>query len=56
MNIEFEGISFRYENKLPSSDMVINDISLKVGQGEFIGIVGPSGSGKRRCFSILQGF
>ena len=53
MNIEFEGISFRYENKLPSSDMVINDISLKVGQGEFIGIVGPSGSGKT---TLLQHF
>ncbi|MEE4311791.1 MAG: ATP-binding cassette domain-containing protein [candidate division KSB1 bacterium] len=53
MNIEFESISFRYENKLPTSDMVINDISLNVGPGEFIGIVGPSGSGKT---TLLQHF
>ncbi|HEX2909497.1 MAG TPA: NHLP bacteriocin export ABC transporter permease/ATPase subunit [Chloroflexia bacterium] len=51
--IELNHISFRYS---PESPLVLNDISLKVRPGEFVAIVGPSGSGKSSLFRLLLGF
>jgi branched-chain amino acid transport system ATP-binding protein len=35
---------------------VLNGVSLKVGQGETVGIIGPNGSGKTTLFNTLSGF
>ncbi|WP_436629241.1 type I secretion system permease/ATPase [Herbaspirillum rubrisubalbicans] len=49
--IEFDQVSFRYR---PDASDVIRHISLKVGPGEVIGIVGRSGSGKSTLTKLVQ--
>ena len=35
---------------------VLNGVSLKIDQGEFVSIMGPSGSGKARCSTFSAGW
>ena len=46
-------ISFRYD---PEGPMILNDVSLRVGPGEFAAFVGPSGAGKSTILRPLLGF
>ena len=50
--IEFESVNFTY-NKAPSP--ALNNISFDVKPGQFIGLVGRSGSGKSTITRLLQG-
>jgi ABC-type bacteriocin/lantibiotic exporter with double-glycine peptidase domain len=52
-SIEFAKVSFRYGENGPR---ILDDISLSVGEGEYLAIVGPSGSGKSTLFRLLLGF
>ncbi|WP_029232307.1 amino acid ABC transporter ATP-binding protein [Butyrivibrio sp. VCB2006] len=50
--IEIEGLSKRYHDNI-----VLEDIELKIQEGEVIGIIGPSGTGKStllRCIDQLE--
>ncbi|MCL6612781.1 MAG: NHLP bacteriocin export ABC transporter permease/ATPase subunit [Peptococcaceae bacterium] len=51
--IEVSHVSFRYREDGP---LVLDDVSLQVGEGDFVGIVGASGSGKSTLLRILLGF
>jgi ABC-type bacteriocin/lantibiotic exporter with double-glycine peptidase domain len=46
-------MSFRY---LPSGPPVLDNVTLRIAQGEYVAIVGPSGSGKSSLFRLLLGF
>ena len=48
-----EKISYSYPQAKSKS---INEISLKIKKGDFIGIVGPSGAGKTSLINIILGF
>lgn len=50
---EVSQVSFRYAAAGPP---VIDRLSLQVGQGEFVAVVGPSGGGKSTLFRLLLGF
>lgn len=51
--IEARNLSFRYSGDGP---LVLDDVSLRVGPGEFVAIVGPSGCGKSTLLRLLIGF
>jgi ATP-binding cassette subfamily C protein len=51
--IEISRVSFRYSEKSP---LVIKDVSLNIGPGEFVAFVGHSGSGKSTLLRLLLGF
>ncbi|MFF3564894.1 NHLP bacteriocin export ABC transporter permease/ATPase subunit [Streptomyces sp. NPDC002574] len=51
--IEARKLSFRYSEDGP---LVLDDVSLEVGPGEFVAIVGPSGCGKSTLLRLLIGF
>jgi ABC-type bacteriocin/lantibiotic exporter with double-glycine peptidase domain len=46
-------LTFRY---LPSGPPVLDNVTLRITQGEYVAIVGPSGSGKSSLFRLLLGF
>lgn len=50
-DIEFKNVTFRYfkENKIP----VLDSIHIKINSGEFVGIIGSTGSGKSTLISMI---
>lgn len=53
MHIEARNVSFRYGEKSP---WILKDVSLKVEEGERVGLIGPSGYGKSTLVKILAGY
>jgi ABC-type bacteriocin/lantibiotic exporter with double-glycine peptidase domain len=51
--IELSNVKFRYTPEMP---YVINDMSLHIEPGEYLGIVGASGCGKSTLMRLLLGF
>ncbi|TWB87138.1 NHLM bacteriocin system ABC transporter ATP-binding protein [Bradyrhizobium macuxiense] len=51
--IEFSGVTFRY---IQGGPIVLDDITLRVSRGEYVAIVGPSGSGKSSLLRLLLDF
>ena len=52
LNIEFRNINFKYFNQ--SEKFVLKNINLKIKQGEMLGIVGPTGSGKTTLVNLIS--
>jgi ABC-type multidrug transport system fused ATPase/permease subunit len=50
--IEFDHIAFGYDPAHP----VLTDLNLKIKPGQFVGIVGPTGSGKSTVVSLIPRF
>jgi ABC-type multidrug transport system fused ATPase/permease subunit len=50
--IEFNHIAFGYDPANP----ILTDLNLKIKQGQFVGIVGPTGSGKSTVVSLIPRF
>ena len=51
--VEISHIHFRYA---PDTPLVLRDVSLSVRPGDFVAIIGPSGSGKSSLFRLLLRF
>ena len=51
--IALEHITFRYQSGIAN---VLDDISLSIRQGEYLAIVGKTGSGKSTLFRLMLGF
>lgn len=49
--IETDHLFFSYPN-----NSVLSDVSIKVQQGEFIGLIGPNGGGKTTFLKLITGF
>ena len=55
MSIKVEHISYTYMPKTPYEVKALNDISFEIKEGEFVGIVGHTGSGKSTLIQIICG-
>jgi len=55
MSIEIQNLSYTYMHETPFENTAIKDISLKIGDGEFVGIIGHTGSGKSTLIQHLNG-
>lgn len=51
--VEMSRVTFRYASSGPP---VLENVSFRIAQGEYVAIVGPSGSGKSSLFRLLLGF
>jgi ATP-binding cassette subfamily B protein len=51
-SVEFRKVTFGYDPKHP----VLKDVSFRVGSGETVALVGPTGSGKSSCMSLIRRF
>lgn len=53
-SVELDNVTFRYQNR--PEQIVLDRISLKIGGGKFIAVVGASGSGKTTMISLIERF
>lgn len=53
MRIEAKNVSFRYDEKSP---WILKNVSLSVGEGERVGLIGPSGYGKSTLVRLMAGY
>lgn len=58
MSISVQGISkvFKGRRKGDEENVVLNDVSFDVQEGEFVSLLGPSGCGKTTTLTIIAGF
>lgn len=55
MSIALEHVNYIYSPGTAYEKRALNDISLKIGQGQFVGIIGHTGSGKSTLIQHLNG-
>ena len=55
MSIVTENLSYTYMPGTPSERAAIRDINLRIEDGEFVGIIGHTGSGKSTLIQHFNG-
>lgn len=55
MSITIENLSFTYGKKTPNSTLALDKINLTVNEGDFLGIIGHTGSGKSTLIQHING-
>ncbi|MGB2982161.1 MAG: energy-coupling factor transporter ATPase, partial [Candidatus Zixiibacteriota bacterium] len=53
--ISVKEVTYLYDQGLPTERKALNRISLEIGKGDFIGLIGPTGSGKSTLVQHLNG-
>lgn len=51
--VELNNVSFRYNDSMPN---VIDDLTIKIHSGQYVGVVGKTGCGKSTLVRLLLGF
>ncbi len=55
MSLELAGVSYKYSPDTPYERLALKNINLKIMPGEFVGIIGHTGSGKSTLVQHLNG-
>ncbi len=55
MSVELEHLTYTYMPGTPFESKAVDDISLKLDDGEFVGVIGHTGSGKTTLISLIAG-
>jgi energy-coupling factor transport system ATP-binding protein len=53
--VSMKEVGYLYDQGLPTERKALNRISLEIGKGDFIGLIGPTGSGKSTLVQHLNG-
>ena len=53
--LELKNLSFVYGQKTPFEERAVDNVSLSIEKGEFVGIIGHTGSGKSTLVQMLNG-
>lgn len=53
--MELKGVSYIYSEKTPFEKQAIHDVNISIEQGDFIGVIGHTGSGKSTLVQHLNG-
>ena len=53
--LELKNLGFVYGAGTPFEKRAVDNVSLKINQGEFIGVIGHTGSGKTTLMQMLNG-
>ena len=53
--INFDNVSYTYNEGADDAVTAVNDISLSIGEGEFVALVGHNGSGKSTLAKLMNG-
>lgn len=54
--VEFENVSFTYEEGTPTETKVLENVSFQIQPGETIALVGPTGAGKSTIVNLISRF
>ena len=54
--VEFEHVSFTYDEGTPAETKVLEDVSFQIKPGETIALVGPTGAGKSTIVNLISRF
>lgn len=49
--LELDNVSFKY----PNGPVILQNVSLKIAKGDFVGIIGPNGAGKSTLLKLMLG-
>ena len=55
MPLEVKNVGYIYSPDTPNASVALKDVSLTIGEGEFVGIIGHTGSGKSTLVQLLCG-
>ena len=55
MNLEIRQLSYIYSRETPYEHAAVTDVSLRIGEGEFVGLIGHTGSGKSTLIRHFNG-
>ncbi len=53
--IELKNVSYTYSPDSPFETTALKDVNLTIGEGEFVGVIGHTGSGKSTLINIMGG-
>ena len=54
-NIEIKNLTHVYSKKTPYEKVALKDVTLTINEGDFLGIIGHTGSGKSTFIQHLNG-
>ena len=55
MPIQLKNINFSYSLNLKNGEFILNDLSLEIEDGEFVAVMGRTGSGKTTFLQLIAG-
>ncbi len=55
MSIKAENIKYIYSDGTPFRTVALEDVNLEINEGDFLGVIGHTGSGKSTLIQLLNG-